>query len=138
MSNSVTLTATEVTVLARLLRMAGDEFSHHGCYEFNLIRDGGLAPGEAQEFMTRLQVENPDQPPELYDYETLDESALFRHFQSKLERALLKTPESEVVASGSGITISAVRLSAADRAALNTGGAWPPLDYDAVPRGLKS
>ncbi len=138
MSNNITLTAIEAKVLAKLLELAGDEFSNHGCNDFNLIREGGLAPGEAQEFMTRLQVENPDQPPEIYDYETQHDDALFRHFQQKLERGL-KTPDSEVVASGRGITITAVRVSDAMREALNTGGArLPPLDYDAIERGLKS
>lgn len=129
MSIDITLTASEARILGKLLRMAADEFANHGCNDFDLVRDGGLAPGEAEEFVTRLQVENPGQE-EHYDRQYQGDWLLMRHFQRKLEQAL-KTPVSEVVASGQGITITATRVSAATREALSTGGArLPPLEHD--------
>lgn len=136
MTKTITLTAIEAKVLTKLLKLAGDEFSNHGCNDFDLIRNGGLAPGEAEEFVTKLQVENPGQE-EHYDRQYQGDWLLMRHFQHKLERAL-SAPDTEVVASGSGVTITAVSVSDSTREALSTGGArLPPLDYDDS-RGLKS
>lgn len=45
------MTPIERKLTARLLYRAADEFSNHGCNDFDLVRDGELTPEEAKEFM---------------------------------------------------------------------------------------
>ncbi len=41
-------------LLLKVLQMATEEFSNHGCNDFDLIRDGGLTEEEAGMFQTFL------------------------------------------------------------------------------------
>ena len=43
------LTPTEQRLAGKLLRLAADRFSNHGCNDFYLTKDGGLTEGERQE-----------------------------------------------------------------------------------------
>lgn len=83
----VNLEPSDLKVLNALLVRAGDEFSNHGCNDFDLLRDGGLAPGEAEEMKTRMQVEMPDSA-EAFDRDVQYDWLLFRRFQRIFEKAL--------------------------------------------------
>jgi hypothetical protein len=37
----------ELKLIAKLLELAGDKFSNHGCNVFDLVKDAGLSPEEA-------------------------------------------------------------------------------------------
>lgn len=83
----IDLTPADLKVLTVLLEKAGDEFDNHGCNDFHLIRDAGLAPGEAEELKSRMQVEFPGEEKH-FDRDTQYDSLLFRRFQKLFERAL--------------------------------------------------
>ena len=83
----INLDPSDLKVLIKLLHLAGDEFSNHGCNDFHLLRDGGLAPGEAEELKTRMQVELPGDA-EAFDNDVQYDWLLFRRYQHFFEKAL--------------------------------------------------
>jgi len=48
----------EKKLISKLLNMAADEFSNHGCNDFDLVSDGGLAKEEAYEIQESLFTDN--------------------------------------------------------------------------------
>jgi len=48
------MTELERKLIAKLLTMASEEFSNHGCNDFHLLRDGGLTEAEAAEVQLAL------------------------------------------------------------------------------------
>lgn len=124
----IDLTPADLKLLVVLLDRAGAEFSNHGCNDFHLLRDGGLAPGEAEELKTKMQVEFPGEE-EPFDNDSQYDWLLFRRYEKLFQKAL-ETPARAVVTEGEGITITSVSVSPETRAGLNTGGArLPPLDH---------
>jgi len=83
----IDLEPSDLKVLIVLLDRAGDEFANHGCNDFHLLRDAGLAPGEAEELKTRMQVEMPADA-EVFDHDCQYDWLLFRRFQHLFEKAL--------------------------------------------------
>lgn len=83
----IDLEPSDLKVLIVLLKLAGDEFGNHGCNDFDLVRNGGLAPGEAEELKTRMQVEMPADA-EAFDHHVQYDWLLFRRFQHLFEKAL--------------------------------------------------
>jgi hypothetical protein len=83
----INLELSDLKVLVVLLDWAGDEFANPGCNDFHLIEDAGLAPGEAEEMKTRMQVELPEEA-KSFDSDCQDIAGLFRRYQSLFERAL--------------------------------------------------
>jgi hypothetical protein len=83
----IDLTPADLKVLIVLLDRAGDEFSNHGCNDFNLLRDGGLTPGEAEELKSRMQVEFPGEE-EAFDRDFQYDWLLFRRYEKLFKRAL--------------------------------------------------
>lgn len=84
----IDLTPADLKILTALLRKAGDEFSHHGCNDFHLIKEGGLTPREAEEMKTEMQVGLSGDDARVYDRDLQYDWALFRHFQRRFEKTL--------------------------------------------------
>jgi len=53
-------TGAEKRLAGRLLQMASDEFSNHGCNDFDLVGDGGMLAKEAKEFRRAYHDWNGD------------------------------------------------------------------------------
>ncbi len=45
----MTLQPRELKLAAKLLKLASDQFSNHGCNDFDLVIEAGLTPEEAYE-----------------------------------------------------------------------------------------
>jgi hypothetical protein len=88
----INLEPSDLKVLIKLLGMAGDEFSNHGCNDFHLLKDGGLAPGEAEAMKTRMQVEFPGEE-EAFDRDIQYDWLLMRRFQRVFENALKRVQQ---------------------------------------------
>jgi hypothetical protein len=86
----IDLTPADLKILVVLLDRAGDEFARHGCNDFDLLKDGGLTPGEAEEMKTRLQVESPDPDEGQYDRDNQYDWLLFRRYEAVFQKALEK------------------------------------------------
>ena len=84
----IDLTPADLKVLIVLLDRAGDEFANHGCNDFDLIKDGGLAPGEVEEMKTRMQVEFPGEEAEAFDRDSQYDWLLFRRYEKLFQKAL--------------------------------------------------
>lgn len=54
------MTPAEKILAARMLRMAADNFSNHGCNDFDLVADGGMLAKEAHGFRKRFHEWNGD------------------------------------------------------------------------------
>jgi hypothetical protein len=48
------MTAIERKLASKLLTLAADEFSNHGCNDFHLLEDGDLTEAEAKEVQEAL------------------------------------------------------------------------------------
>ena len=48
----------EKKLISKLLNMAADEFSNHGCNDFDLVSDGGLTKEEACKIQESLFADN--------------------------------------------------------------------------------
>lgn len=83
----IDLTPADLKLLVVLLEKAGDEFGNHGCNDFHLLKDGGLAPGEAEELKTRMQVEFPGDE-ESFDRDYQSDSLLFVRYRNLFQKAL--------------------------------------------------
>lgn len=86
----IDLTPADLKVLIVLLDRVGDEFANNGCNDFHLIKEGGLAPGEAEELKARMQVEMPADAA-AFDNDNQYDWLLFRRFQKVFEMALAST-----------------------------------------------
>lgn len=53
-------TYAEKILAARMLRMASEKFSNHGCNDFDLVSDGGMLAKEARDFRKRFHDWNGD------------------------------------------------------------------------------
>ncbi len=47
--NDINLKPHEIKLIAKLLEMASDKFSNHGCNDFDLVKEAGLTSEEAHE-----------------------------------------------------------------------------------------
>lgn len=64
------MTPTEKKLVARLLDVAADQFSNHGCNDFDLVKDGGLTSEESQEIQQEIHrwKNDPDARPPSADH----------------------------------------------------------------------
>jgi hypothetical protein len=53
------MTPAQLKIARKLLNLASEEFSNHGCNDFDLIKDGGLTKAEAVEIQTWINT-HPD------------------------------------------------------------------------------
>ena len=82
------MTRIEIKLLAQLLSMAQEEFGNHGCNDFSLTRDGGLTPGEAEEFVSLAQASSPGEE-EVFDGGDIQfDSTLYSYFKQRVARLL--------------------------------------------------
>jgi hypothetical protein len=75
------LTPAERKIAARLLDLAADEFSNHGCNDFNAKAEG-LTPDEIQEITVKLKAEVDDDNYGANGY--FDDWLLMRHLAKRL------------------------------------------------------
>lgn len=83
---NIDLTPADLKLLVLLLDKAGDEFARHGCNDFDLVKDGGLTPGEAEELKSRMQVEFPGEE-EGFDHDVQLDWLLFRRYEKIFKKA---------------------------------------------------
>ena len=79
----------EVKLLVQLLNMAEEEFGNHGCNDFSLTKDGGLTPGEAEEFVSVAQASCPGEEETFDGGDDQFDSTLFWYFKQKVARLLV-------------------------------------------------
>lgn len=90
----INLEPSALKLLIKLLDMAGDEFSNHGCNDFHLLRDGGLTAGEAEELKSRLQAEFSGEEAAAFDHDMQSDWFLYAGFQKIFEKALVAAESS--------------------------------------------
>lgn len=83
----INLEPSDLKVLIQLLGKAKSEFAQHICNDFDLLKDAGLAPGEAEEMKSRMQAEFPGEEV-AFDRDTQSDWLLMRRFQKVFEKAL--------------------------------------------------
>ena len=89
-----TLEKTECKVLVRLLELAFEEFSNHGCNDFHLVNDAGLTTEEAEEFISSLRSGEEDFLPNVWQ----QDFALFSYFRQRFaDDAGLRIPEARLL-----------------------------------------
>ena len=87
---NIQFTRAELKTLITLLGMAGNEFSNHGCNDFNILNIG-LPITAAHELRSQItdfskeELEDNKDNPYLYDW------MLYRLFEDKLEKILNNT-----------------------------------------------
>lgn len=84
---NIDLTTADLKLLIVLLDKAGDEFCHHGCNDFHLLKDGGLTPGEAEELKSRMQAEFPGEE-DAFDNDCQYDWLLFRRYEKVFKKAV--------------------------------------------------
>ena len=75
-------------LIAKMLRIAAEEFSNHGCNDFNLETDGGLSKEEAQEALRKMYedgfLDEKETNPNQLDWNIMDwlAAVIEKDFQS--------------------------------------------------------
>lgn len=88
------LTVLEARALRRLLELAGDEFSNHGCNDFSVERELNGTPEDGLGLL-RAMVESGAAEEEQLEGARgtyLIDWQLFRHFERRVEKALRAAP----------------------------------------------
>lgn len=84
------LTVVEARALRRLLELAGDEFSRHGCNDFEVKREVGGTPEDGLALLGAMVKSGAAEKEQLEGArgEYLLDWQLFRHFQAVVGKAL--------------------------------------------------
>lgn len=87
------MTPLEKKLVARLLSMASDVFSEHGCNDFDLVGDAGLTPDESLSIQQALHSwqDDPFAPPPSADQHYVMDWMLMRMLADRL-----KAPKEEL------------------------------------------
>ena len=72
----MTIQPHELKLAAKLLRLVSDQFSNHGCNDFDLVTEGELTPEQAYEANKAYILYNEESPDDYDESELHDSAAL--------------------------------------------------------------